>query len=113
MKEFHRREAEARKKERLLRKHPTDAEGWTTVIKKGKSSLFSTSQAAKLEDNVLRAKQEEELGRQSAEHGVQKDFYSFQLAALKAKRINVLARRFLNKKKRIEALKSNRKFTPY
>lgn len=26
------------KKERLLRKHPTDAEGWTTVIKKGKSS---------------------------------------------------------------------------
>uniref|UniRef100_A0A7S4CMW5 Ribosomal RNA-processing protein 7 C-terminal domain-containing protein n=1 Tax=Eutreptiella gymnastica TaxID=73025 RepID=A0A7S4CMW5_9EUGL len=99
------------KKKRKRMMTEADDEGWTTVVRT--RGPMSGLQRDAPEEDAVRARKDDELRKGERNMGKQADFYTFQLSALKAKRIGRMAKKFLSNKNKIELMKAQRKFTPY
>eukprot|EP00906_Rhabdomonas_costata_P005605 RCo008373 len=107
-------EFEAKEKEEQQRldalKSGADAEGWQTVVPKKRRSVFHVlDQNRSAKTNLALAQLQQKRIQKGKKH--LQDFYSFQQAALKAKRMDRLARQVMKVKKTSQALMP-RKFNP-
>ncbi|ERL93041.1 ribosomal RNA-processing protein 7 homolog A [Dendroctonus ponderosae] len=97
-------QAKSSKQEKKLSQE-VDDEGWTVVTKKGHKPGIANKESVKIKlaGKIVEKKRKKEL----------KNFYTFQIKEGKMKNLTLLRKNFEDAKKRVEAMKSSRKFRPY
>ncbi|KAL1501697.1 hypothetical protein ABEB36_006979 [Hypothenemus hampei] len=82
-----------------------DEDGWTVVTRKGHKPGLANKESVKLKLN-------EKIGKKSKVKEL-KNFYTFQLKERKMKNLTELRKNFEEAKKKINLMKSSRRFKPY
>jgi len=82
-----------------------DDEGWTVVTRKGHKPGVANKESVKLKINekIVQTKKKKEL----------KNFYTFQIKESKMKNLVALRKNYEEAKKKVELMRSSRRFKPY
>lgn len=82
-----------------------DDEGWTVVTRKGHKPGVANKESVKLKVNekIVQTKKKKEL----------KNFYTFQIKESKMKNLVALRKNYEEAKKKVELMRSSRRFKPY